>query len=199
MCYVEPMLPTDDGLLSYLSPVATLKDPGEAALLSVVDFSWSVTVVDMSSTQEDTTLIQEVMTSTLQDTTDAKSRKIRVSTMVGYGPIHRSNHAIIRTCVETPSREKLRWPHNERDGVSNHRCLDCLLSRLFRQRWKKRSKLRVIGFCEGNSAVTAGFPSQRASNAENISITSSWSFSCGCLAAVGAVPKLHCYSHCGEP
>ena len=38
-----------------------------------------------------------------------------------------------------------------RDGVSNHRCLDCLRNRLFRHRSKKTPKLRVTGLCEGNS------------------------------------------------
>ena len=37
-------------------------------------------------------------------------------------------------------------------------------------RSKKTSKLRVIGLCEGNSAVIGEFPAQRASNAENVSI-----------------------------
>ena len=60
--------------------------------------------------------------------------------------------------------------HNGRDGVSNHRPDDCLLSRLFRHRSKKTSKLRVTGFCEGNSPVTGEFPAQMASNAENVSI-----------------------------
>ena len=40
----------------------------------------------------------------------------------------------------------------------------------FRHRSKKTSKLRVTGFCEGNSPVTGEFPAQRASNAENVSI-----------------------------
>ena len=35
---------------------------------------------------------------------------------------------------------------------------------------KKTSKRRVTGLCEGNPPVTGGFPSQRASNAENVSI-----------------------------
>ena len=39
-----------------------------------------------------------------------------------------------------------------------------------RRRSKKTSKLRVTGLCEGNSTVTGEFPSQRASNAENVSI-----------------------------
>ena len=37
-------------------------------------------------------------------------------------------------------------------------------------RSKKTSMLRVTGLYEGNPPVTGGFPSQRASNAENVSI-----------------------------
>ena len=62
------------------------------------------------------------------------------------------------------------WRHNERYGVSNHRHLDCLLNLLFRCRSKKTPKLRVTGLCEGNSPVTGEFPSQRASNADKVSI-----------------------------
>ena len=64
----------------------------------------------------------------------------------------------------------LQWCQNERDSVWNYRRLDCLLNRLFRRISKKTSKLRVTGLCEGNPPVTGGFPSQRASNAENVSI-----------------------------
>ena len=64
----------------------------------------------------------------------------------------------------------LQWRLNGRDGVSNHRRLDCLLGRLFRRRSKKTSKLRVTGLCERNPQVSGGFPSQRSSNAENVSI-----------------------------
>ena len=39
----------------------------------------------------------------------------------------------------------LHWRHNDRDGVSNHRRLDCLLNHLFKRRSKKASKLRVTG------------------------------------------------------
>ena len=35
---------------------------------------------------------------------------------------------------------------------------------------KKKSNLRVTGLCVGNSPVTGEFPTQRASNAENVSI-----------------------------
>ena len=61
------------------------------------------------------------------------------------------------------------WRHNEYDGDSNHRRLDYLLNRLLRRRSKKTSKLRFTGLCAGNSPVTGGFPSQRASNAEMFS------------------------------
>ena len=64
----------------------------------------------------------------------------------------------------------LQWRHNEHDGVSNHRRRDCLLNCLFRRRSKKRPKLHVTGLCEGNSPVTGEFPTQRANNAEDVSI-----------------------------
>ena len=41
---------------------------------------------------------------------------------------------------------------------------------IFERRSKKTSKLRVSGFCVGNSPWTGEFPAQMASNAENISI-----------------------------
>ena len=56
----------------------------------------------------------------------------------------------------------LQWRHNERHGVSNHRHIACFFHLLFKQPLKKTSKLRVIGLCEGNPAVT--------SNAKNVSI-----------------------------
>ena len=46
----------------------------------------------------------------------------------------------------------------------------CLLNHLFRRRLKKTSKLRVTGLCVGNSPWTGEFPTQMASNAENVSI-----------------------------
>ena len=64
----------------------------------------------------------------------------------------------------------LQWRHNKRDGVSNLQCHDCKLKRLFRCRSKKTSKLRVTGFCAGDSPVTGELPAQRASNAGNVSI-----------------------------
>ena len=76
---------------------------------------------------------------------------------------------IVETVVMAFSNS-LQWRHNGRDGVSNHRRLDCLLNFFFRRRSKKTSKLRVTGICEENSPVTGEFPIQWVSNAENISI-----------------------------
>ena len=42
----------------------------------------------------------------------------------------------------------LQWRHNKRDGMLNHRRLDCLLNRLFRRRSKKTPKHRVTGLCD---------------------------------------------------
>ena len=64
----------------------------------------------------------------------------------------------------------LQWRHNGWDSVSNHQPHDCLPNRLFWRRSKKTSKLRVTGLCAGNSPGTGEFPSQVASNAENVSI-----------------------------
>ena len=64
----------------------------------------------------------------------------------------------------------LQWRHNRHDSVSNHQPHDCLLTRLFRRRSKKTSKLRVTGLCAGNSPGNGEFPAQMASNAENVSI-----------------------------
>ena len=66
--------------------------------------------------------------------------------------------------------DSLQWCHNERCGVSNHQPDDCLLNRLFRCRSTKTPTLRVTGFCKGSSPVTGEFPTQRVSNAQNVSI-----------------------------
>ena len=64
----------------------------------------------------------------------------------------------------------LQWRHNGHDGVSNHQPHDCLLSCLFRRRSTITSKLSVTVLCGRNSPVTGEFPTQMASNSENISI-----------------------------
>ena len=75
--------------------------------------------------------------------------------------------------TKVSSRKKcysLRWRHNGCDSVSNHQPHHCLLNRLFRNRSKKTSKLRVTDLCPGNSPGTGEFPAQMASYAENVSI-----------------------------
>ena len=78
--------------------------------------------------------------------------------------------AFLYDCVWTCDHFSLQWRRNQHHGVSNHRRLNCLLNRLFKRRSKKTSKLRVTGLCKSNSPVTGEFPTQRASNAENVSI-----------------------------
>ena len=55
-------------------------------------------------------------------------------------------------------RPSLRWRHNGRDSVSNHQPHQSLFNRLFRRRSKKTSKLRVSGFCAGNSPGSVNSP-----------------------------------------
>ena len=71
---------------------------------------------------------------------------------------------------KTVAQMTLQWRHNGHDSVSSHQSHDCLLNRLFRRRSKKTSTLRVTGLCAGNSPGTGEFPTQMASNAENVSI-----------------------------
>ena len=80
------------------------------------------------------------------------------------------NLAIQRSCSRSCQNYSLQWRHNERDGVSNHRCLSCLLNRLFRRRSKKTPKISVTGLCEGNPPVDRRIPHRNASNAENVCI-----------------------------
>ena len=75
-----------------------------------------------------------------------------------------------RYLLFTVDVDSLEWRHNERDVVSNDRRLDGLLNRLLKRRTKKTSNLRVTGLWDGTPLFTGGFPSQRASNAENVSI-----------------------------
>ena len=51
---------------------------------------------------------------------------------------HSSITQSIKRCNTTSQ-----WRHNEQDGVTNHRCPDCLLKPLFGRRSRKTSKLRV--------------------------------------------------------
>ena len=71
---------------------------------------------------------------------------------------------------QAPYDITLQWHHNERNGISNQQHIDCLFNHLFRHRSKKTLKFRITGLCEGNSPVTGEFPTQKASNTDNIFI-----------------------------
>ena len=64
----------------------------------------------------------------------------------------------------------IQWRHHERDGVSNHRRLDCLLSRLLRAQIKQSIKARRHWPPWGESTGDRCIPSQEASNGKNVSI-----------------------------
>ena len=86
--------------------------------------------------------------------------------------IYHHNNKILMVKQEVCSQysiSELEWRHDERNGVSNFRRFEFLRNRLLRRRSKKISKLCVTGLCEGNSPMTCGFPSQRASIAEKVS------------------------------
>ena len=70
-------------------------------------------------------------------------------------------------CKPCDLPSSLQWWHYERDGVSNHRRLNCSGAD---QRKHQSSTSMVL--CEGNAPFTGGFLSQMASNAENVSIWS---------------------------
>ena len=55
-------------------------------------------------------------------------------------------------------------------SVSKHQPHNCLHNLIYRRRSKKTSKLRITGLFVGNSPVTGEFPTQKASNMENISL-----------------------------
>ena len=52
-------------------------------------------------------------------------------------------------------------------GISNHQQLNCLFKNLSSLTTKEISKLCIGSLCDGNTSVTGGFPSQRASNVES--------------------------------
>ena len=73
---------------------------------------------------------------------------------------------LFTSIVDSP----LQWRQNERHNVSNHQSFHWLLNYWFRHRWKKTSKLHVTGLCAEILPVTGNFPTQKACNAENVSI-----------------------------
>ena len=100
-----------------------------------------------------------------------------------------------RLWSDRPEWNQLQWRHNEPDSDSNHRRLDSLLNRLFTRRSKKTSKLLVTGLW--NSPVAGGFPSQRASYADNVSIW--WRHRVNDLTHCGLVSKLYTIGNVDMP
>ena len=80
-----------------------------------------------------------------------------------------ANHYLSQCWLEVMSpygvTKSLHWRHNDRNGVSNHQLLNCLLKRLFIST-NTLSKLHVTSLCEGYKWS----PITKASNAENVSI-----------------------------
>ena len=77
---------------------------------------------------------------------------------------------IVRNGVQVTVRLcTLQWRHKERDCFSNHRRLNCLLNSLSR-RIEENIKAQLHWSLWGDLPVTDGFPSQRASNRQNVSI-----------------------------
>ena len=64
----------------------------------------------------------------------------------------------------------LQWRHYERNSVSNHRRLDCLLNRLFKRRSKKHQSSASLVFMMAIQRWPLNSPGQRSSNAEDVSI-----------------------------
>ena len=112
------------------------------------------------------------------DTTQFNCKAVKMNIMIFHYNRNISDSPWISNCIclflagvmANPCLTSLQWRHNGRDSVSNHQPRDCLLSRLFRRRSEKTTKLRVTGLCVRNSPVTSEFPAQMASNAENVSI-----------------------------
>ena len=58
-----------------------------------------------------------------------------------------------------------------RNGVSNYRQLDSLFKSLFRSQRRKQERSALVAVSEGNLSFAGIFPSQRASNAESVSMS----------------------------
>ena len=56
---------------------------------------------------------------------------------------------VVRVIIRHHLHNKLQWCHNESDDVSNHQPHDCLLSRLFRHRWKKHQNSASLTIVRG--------------------------------------------------
>ena len=64
----------------------------------------------------------------------------------------------------------LQWRHNERDGVSNHLGIDCLLNCILGADQRKHQSPPSLAFMREIHRWPVDSPSQRTSNAKNVSI-----------------------------
>ena len=96
-------------------------------------------------------------------------------TMVLWGKFHNCNECYgqYTSVLNNKTKQNTRYRDVIMSAVvSQITTRDCLFNRLFRRRPKKFNS--VTGLCQGNSPMTGEFPAQRAINAENVLMTSSW-------------------------
>ena len=124
--------------------------------------------VTMSSdTQRSTRSTMDNLNISINNTRAENAMECFLTELLNLGT---NSHTTPVSCTVPTTKYSLLGRHNEPNGVSNHQPHDCLLNCLFGHRSKKTSKLRVIGFCAGNSPETGELSAQMASNAENVSI-----------------------------
>ena len=93
----------------------------------------------------------ECMSSSSKTTARQRGKHIkRVGKMISGQNKQLANNIPLRANSLLRINNLWQWRHNVRDGVSNHRHLDCLLNRLFMSTSKKASKLRITGLCGVN-------------------------------------------------
>ena len=145
-----------------------IKSPPSYIREAFSNYGTDIQLLGMQMTAQDTPLILSTIFG-------------RVSQMVPYETISRNkstcsqfcpafNHQLQAVGDNVGDGCSLQWHHHELYGVSDHQSHDCLFNCLFKRKSKKTPKLCVIALCARNSPVTGELPTQKASNAENVSI-----------------------------
>ena len=128
--------------------------------LCVVNYSTSCNVQEATHSRlinNSSTLTNICTTEVFENICNVNSScSTSVQVLACYAITCTNNDLLSIGTVEANISETLQWRNNESDGVSNHRCLDCLLNRLFRRRSKKTWKFRVTGLSEGNPPMSTG-------------------------------------------
>ena len=86
-----------------------------------------------------------------------------VTSVVGVPSTHLVLNDVIIKCYS----DKIHDCH----CISNHQQLDCLFNSLFRLASEKTSNYCSTGYLCGNALMTSGFPSQKVSNTEGVSMS----------------------------